>query len=201
MSKGKSIRIGDKTSGSRSEADASSGMDVRLRFCLLFCLGLATLMGVFLQWKPWFSDLYLWPISWTAASLVDLFGATVSVYDPIDQHDFTVLEIGRFVFHVEHQCSGISAFFIYLAALVAYPADWGHKLRGALIGLPAFFAYGTIRLVILGGIALTIPDLLQFFHLYFMVILNLGFVMMLWTDWIRRVTEIAETPSVDKGGV
>ena len=199
MSKGKSIKNPGEKLVSTSKGSGSDGIDVRVRFCLLFCLGLATLMGIFLQWKPWFSDLYLWPISWTAASLIDLFGATVAAYDPIDQHEFTVIEIGRFVFHVEHQCSGISAFFIYLAALVAYPADWEHKLRGALIGLPAFFAYGTIRLVILGAIALTLPDLLQFFHLYFMVILNLGFVMMLWTDWIRRVSETADASSVEKG--
>lgn len=199
MSKGKSIKNPGEKLVSTSKGSGSDGMDIRVRFCLLFCLGLATLMGIFLQWKPWFSDLYLWPISWTAASLIDLFGATVAAYDPVDQHEFTVIEIGRFVFHVEHQCSGISAFFIYLAALVAYPADWEHKIRGALIGLPAFFAYGTLRLVILGGIALTIPDLLQFFHLYFMVILNLGFVMMLWTDWIRRVSETADASSVDKG--
>jgi len=199
MSKGKSIKNPGEKLVSTSKGSRSDGIDVRVRFCLLFCLGLATLMGIFLQWKPWFSDLYLWPISWTAASLIDLFGATVAAYDPVDQHEFTVIEIGRFVFHVEHQCSGISAFFIYLAALVAYPADWEHKIRGALIGLPAFFAYGTLRLVILGGIALTIPDLLQFFHLYFMVILNLGFVMMLWTDWIRRVSETADASSVDKG--
>ena len=199
MSKGKSIKNPGEKLVSTSKGSGSDGIDIRVRFCLLFCLGLATLMGIFLQWKPWFSDLYLWPISWTAASLIDLFGATVAAYDPVDQHEFTVIEIGRFVFHVEHQCSGISAFFIYLAALVAYPADWEHKLRGALIGLPAFFAYGTLRLVILGGIALTIPDLLQFFHLYFMVILNLGFVMMLWTDWIRRVSETADASSVDKG--
>jgi len=199
MSKGKSIKNPGEKLVSTSKGSGSDGIDVRVRFCLLFCLGLATLMGIFLKWKPWFSDLYLWPISWTAASLIDLFGATVAAYDPVDQHEFTVIEIGRFVFHVEHQCSGISAFFIYLAALVAYPADWEHKIRGALIGLPAFFAYGTLRLVILGGIALTIPDLLQFFHLYFMVILNLGFVMMLWTDWIRRVSETADASSVDKG--
>ena len=199
MSKGKSIKNPSEKLVSTSKGSGSDGIDVRVRFCLLFCLGLATLMGIFLEYKSWFSDLYLWPISWTAASLIDLFGATVAAYDPIDQHEFTVIEIGRFVFHVEHQCSGISAFFIYLAALVAYPADWEHKLRGALIGLPAFFAYGTIRLVILGAIALTLPDLLQFFHLYFVVMLNLGFVMMLWTDWIRRVSETADASSVEKG--
>ncbi len=169
-------------------------MDIRIRFCLLFCLGLAVLMGVFVNWKEWFSSLYLWPISWTAASLIDLFGVPVAVYDPPNQNDLCILEIGRFVFHVEHQCSGISAFFIYLAALLAYPAESSHKIRGALIGIPAFFAYGALRLVFLGAIALILPDLLRFFHLYFMVILNLGFVMMLWADWIRKIVDPLTKP-------
>jgi exosortase/archaeosortase family protein len=113
-------------------------------------------------------------------------GIPVVAYGSLQQADLYILEIGRFVFHVEHQCSGISAFFIYFAALLAYPAVAPHKIRGLLLSIPAFFIYGAIRLVVLGVIAITIPDLLRFFHLYFMVILNIGFVMMLWTDWTRR---------------
>ena len=169
-------------------------MDIRLRFCLLFCLGLAALMGVFVNYKGWFSSLYLWPISWTAASLLDLFDVAVAVYDPPNQNDLCIVEIGSFVFHVEHQCSGISAFFIYLSALLAYPANCAHKIRGALISIPAFFAYGALRLFFLGTISIVIPDLLRFFHLYFMVILNLGFVMVLWSDWIRKTADPTKKP-------
>ncbi|MEE2657242.1 MAG: hypothetical protein VX733_01980 [Candidatus Latescibacterota bacterium] len=170
-------------------------IDSRIKFCLLFCLGLAGLMWIFVSCEAWFGSYYLWPISWTAASLIDLFDVSVLVYAPPDQESLCILEIGRVVFHVEYQCSGISAFFIYLAALFAYPAKSGHKVRGALIGIPAFFAYGALRLVILGAIAITIPDLLRFFHLYFMVILNLGFVMMLWADWIRKIVEPIAEPA------
>jgi len=87
-------------------------------------------------------------------------------------------------------------FFIFLAALGAYPASLGHKVYGALLSMPAFFAYGALRLVILGAIANSIPDLLRFFHLYFMVVLNLGFVMMLWITWIRRGALLYESITV-----
>ncbi|MEE2657335.1 MAG: hypothetical protein VX733_02445 [Candidatus Latescibacterota bacterium] len=178
------------------DRDGQPGViDSRYKFCLLFCLGMAGLIWVFVSCEAWFSSFYLWPISWTAASLIELFGVSVLVYDPPGQESLCILEIGRFVFHVEYECSGISAFFIYLAALIAYPAKSGHKVRGALIGMLAFFAYGALRLAILGAIAITIPDLLRFFHLYFMVILNLGFVMMLWADWIRKIAEPIAEPA------
>lgn len=182
-----------KKAGDRDEQPGV--IDSRIKFCLLFCLGLAGFMWIFVSCEAWFSSFYLWPITWTAASLIDLFGVSVLVYEPQDLEGLCILEIGRFVFHVESQCSGISAFFIYLAALIAYPAKSGHKVRGALIGIPAFFAYGALRLVILGAIAITIPELLRFFHLYFMVILNLGFVMMLWGDWIRKIVEPIAEPA------
>ena len=145
-------------------------------------------MWIFVSCEAWFSSFYLWPISWTAASLIDLFGVSVLVYDPPDQESLCILEIGRFVFHVENQCSGISAFFIYLAALIAYPAKSGHKVRGALIGIPAFFAYGALRLVVLGAIAITIPDLLRFFH---------ALVLMVWVGGrgsLLRSTAEQENP-------
>jgi exosortase/archaeosortase family protein len=160
--------------------------DSRVRFCVGFAVLLGGLMITFIGYTDFFSTYYLWPISWAAATVISALGIPVVAYGSLTQADLYILEIGRFVFHVEHQCSGISAFFIYLAAIVAYPAVAPHKLRGLLLSIPAFFMYGAIRLVVLGVIAIVIPDLLRFFHLYFMVILNIGFVMMLWTDWTRR---------------
>ena len=161
-------------------------LDSRVRFCVFFVVGLAGLMWIFNSCQSLFSELYLWPISWTAATLIDLAGVSVVLRQPLGQVDSCIIEIGRIIFHVEHQCSGISAFFIFLAALGAYPASLGHKVYGALLSMPAFFAYGALRLVVLGAIANSMPDLLRFFHLYFMVVLNLGFVMMLWITWIRK---------------
>ena len=99
-----------------------------LRF---FVVGLAGLMWIFNSWQSLFSELYLWPISWTAATLIDLAGVSVVLRQPLGQTDSCIIEIGRIIFHVEHQCSGISAFFIFLAALGAYPASLGYKVYGA----------------------------------------------------------------------
>lgn len=153
---------------------------------MAFAVLLGALMWTFIRYTDFFSAYYLWPISWAAAKMISTLGIPVVAYGSLQQADLYILEIGRFVFHVEHQCSGISAFFIYFAALLAYPAVAPHKIRGLLLSIPAFFIYGAIRLVVLGVIAIILPDLLRFFHLYFMVILNIGFVMMLWTDWTRR---------------
>lgn len=178
-----------KRTDSVESTKTSAGEDVRIRFCLFFVLFLGFLIFIFTQWTSVFSSLYLWPVSWTAATLIACFEVPVIAYMSFDYENLCIIEIDNFIFHVEHQCSGISAFFIYLAAIVAYPAEKAHKIRGILIGIPAFFIYGALRLVVLGLIAITIPDLLRFFHLYFMVILNLGFVIMLWADWIRKTEE------------
>jgi exosortase/archaeosortase family protein len=165
--------------------------DYRVRFCVAFTVLLGGLMWTFVGYTDFFSTYYLWPISWAAAKVISTLGIPVVAYGSLKQADLYILEIGRFAFHVEHQCSGISAFFIYFAAIAAYPAVVPHKVRGLLLSIPAFFIYGAIRLVVLGVIAIVIPDLLRFFHLYFMVILNIGFVMMLWTDWIRQADVVS----------
>ena len=107
------IKKAEKTRALKKAGDRDGQpgvIDSRIKFCLLFCLSLAGLMWIFVSYEAWFSSFYLWPISWTAASLIDLFGVSVLVYDPPDQESLCILEVGRFVFHVENQCSGILAF-------------------------------------------------------------------------------------------
>ena len=45
------------------------------------------------------------------------------------------------------ECNGLVPFFIYLAALLAYPKRWWYKLKWALIGYIVIMAANFIRLV------------------------------------------------------
>jgi exosortase/archaeosortase family protein len=161
----------------------------RVRFCLLFGVCMGVLMVLFLNNQAHFKTLYLWPITWMAGSIIGLWNPVVSTHNPLGNNDLSIIEIGRYIFHVKHECSGISAFFIYLAAVMAYPVGGKSKLLGVVVGMPAFFLYGVLRLVLLGAIALFTPELLRFFHLYYMVILNLGFVMLMWSKWVNSVEQ------------
>ena len=158
----------------------------RVVFCGLFAAFLTSLVLVFDQWEPLFGTLYLYPVSWVAAALLDLVGVP-AVLDagPVDI-GICVLTMEQIVFHVEHECTGLYALFIYLAAVFAYPARMARKGEAVLVGIPAFFAYSALRLVLLGVIAQVTPTWVQFCHIYLMVLMNLGFMLFLWSSWVNR---------------
>jgi len=74
-----------------------------------------------------------------------------------------------------------------LAAVLAFPARGRERLRGVLIVLPAFFCYSVARMVILGLVAGIAPAHIELFHLYVMVLVNVGFVVALWLYWLDGV--------------
>ena len=155
-------------------------------FAVLFvtCLGLLSLG--FSYGESALRRLYLYPVSLSAAALLDLLGIQTTLDTASMAEGFCALVMEGVVFQVTQECAGIFALFIYLAAVCAYPASTSHKVRGALWGIPLFFAYATCRLALLGLIAQAIPAWLQFFHVYLLVILNMGFTMFLWATWVRR---------------
>lgn len=158
----------------------------RFVFCALFAASLTSLVLVFDQWEPVFGALYLHPVSWASAVLLDLAGVP-AVLDagPLDL-GMCILTMEHIIFHVEHECTGLFALFIYLAAVLAYRAPVAHKVCGVLVGVPAFFAYSSLRLVLLGLLAQVIPNSVQFCHIYLMVLMNLGFMLFLWSSWANR---------------
>jgi exosortase/archaeosortase family protein len=157
----------------------------RGRFLLLFVAGIASLALIFSQWQPFFDRAYLYPVSWTATSLLDLIGIGTRLdADPLPL-GFCLMIFETSTFRVIHECTGIFALLIFAAALFAYPAPIKQKLRGLLLGLPAFFAYSALRLVVLGLVAHFQPTWIHFFHLYLMVLLNLGFLIFIWSIWVK----------------
>ncbi|MEE3257914.1 MAG: hypothetical protein VX293_01770 [Candidatus Latescibacterota bacterium] len=91
------------------------------------------------------------------------------------------------VYRIIHECTGIFALLIFLSLVFAYPTSFYHKMQGVLLGLPSFYLYSALRLVILGVIAHFEPDLVELFHQYMMVLVNLGFLLFLWLNWIDQV--------------
>ncbi|MBT6148242.1 MAG: hypothetical protein HN712_01775 [Gemmatimonadetes bacterium] len=156
------------------------------RFLLQFGATAGILLVSFHAVEAVFGTLYLLPISWSAATLLDLMGIP-AVFDagPLAQ-GYCVVETLRTVFEVRFECTGLFSLFIYLAAVVAYPASGDHKIRGVAFGLPAFFSYSVLRLVVIGAIDHLVPLWLDWFHIYFMVLLNLGFFLFIWAIWVNR---------------
>jgi exosortase/archaeosortase family protein len=85
------------------------------------------------------------------------------------------------------ECTGIFTLFIYLAAVLAYPATLGARAWGVTLGVGGVFLFSTARLVVLGVVGQAIPAWLTLFHMGLMVVANLGFALFLWLWWTGRV--------------
>ena len=156
-------------------------------FILRFVLSMVGLTAVYSHLEPLFGYTYLYPVSQAVAILLDLIGVPTALYTYLDQ-GFCALQMERTLFHVEYECSGVFSLCIYLGAVVIYSATWSAKMWGILLGIPAFFVYSVLRLVMLGLVGHLVPTWLEFFHIYLMVVLNLGFMFFLWTFWVNRWT-------------
>jgi len=161
------------------------------RFLLLFGVSVGLLALAFSRWQSFFDTAYLYPVSWTAANLLDLLGIGTRLDASSLSVGFCLLIFDETTFRVIHECTGLFACLVLLAALAAYPAPVRHKLLGLLLGLPAFFAYSALRLVVLGIIAHFQPAWIRFFHLYLMVLLNFGFMVFAWASWVEGVSRRA----------
>ena len=138
----------------------------RFRFCLsiVFCVCLLAL--IFEQWQPLFGKGYLYPVSYAAALLLEQLGVQVELDASSIPLGFCILKLGKITFRIIYECTGIFTLFIFLAAVLAYPASIVQKGWGWMLGIPAFFAYSSLRLVILGLVAHRVPEWIPFFHLY-----------------------------------
>jgi len=155
-------------------------------FIARFAGCMSLLMLSFALWEQLFGTFYLYPISVTAATLLHWAGATAALdVSPLAQ-GFCALDTGVHLFHIEFECTGIFSLFIYMGAVFVYPASVAAKAWGILFGVPAFFAYSALRIVVLVLISQLVPAWLPFCHIYLMVLLNLGFFLFLWSIWIKR---------------
>jgi exosortase/archaeosortase family protein len=133
-----------------------------------------------------FARMYLLPITWTAALALNLLGmqAVIDVSSLAD--GFCMLETEFTLLRVEFECTGLFSLFVYLGAVLAYPVGIKRRAIGIAAGLPAFFLYSVLRLTVIGIIDQIVPWWLDWFHIYLMVLLNLGYFLFLWSIWVNR---------------
>ena len=163
------------------------------RDALRFCLGVAVLLtafaGLFYWKRPLFAALYLKPMAHTAAFLLNLIGIESRIDPTGVPRGFCDLSLEQVTYRIKHECTGLFASSIFLAAVLAYPTDLRRKALGLLMGIPAFFVFGLLRLILISLVAVISPAHIQLFHVYIMVIVSVGFAIALWIFWIGREHE------------
>lgn len=159
----------------------------RRRFCLGFAAGLALMTTGFEIWQEPFSRLYLQPLCMVATAVLKAIGVTAALDTTGVPQGFCTISMARTTFRVIHECTGIFTLFIYVAAVLAYPASRRARLAGALGGTVAFFLYSAARLVLLGVVGHLDPAWIAHVHAWLMVAMNLGFALFVWLWWVERV--------------
>lgn len=161
----------------------------RFCFCGFFALYAGIMMFSFSYWQHFFAIAYMQPLAIVAAAALNLTGVPAEVDLSTIYLGFCTIYMPGVNFRVIHECTGIFTLVIYIATVIAFPASIRHKLGGLLLGVTAFFLYGSMRLTLLGILAELYPSSIQYFHQGIMILANIGFstfVMLLWLDRTQK---------------
>lgn len=161
-----------------------------VRFVASFVAWLAGFAIVFELSRSLWVHLYMLPLTRLARLALGLFGLPAQLVEPEAAAGYCLLQVEEVIYRVTFECTGIFALFLCLACILAFPTRNEARWHGLLLAIPAFVAYSALRLVILGLVAHWSPGHIDLFHLYVMVVANVGFVLSLWLYWLRTAVEV-----------
>jgi exosortase H (IPTLxxWG-CTERM-specific) len=94
------------------------------------------------------------------------------------------LESG-FAVSIEAGCNGVEATIVLVAAMLAFPAPWRHRLLGILAGFLAVQGLNLVRIISLFYIGQWDRDWFEWAHLYLWQALIMLDVLLVFLIWIR----------------
>jgi exosortase H (IPTLxxWG-CTERM-specific) len=101
-----------------------------------------------------------------------------------------------FAISIEAGCNGIEAAIVLIAAMLAFPAPWKHRVIGILAGLAAVQALNVVRVITLFYLGQWNVQAFEWAHLYLWQALIMLDVLIVWLIWIRTLPPL---PSTDAG--
>jgi exosortase H (IPTLxxWG-CTERM-specific) len=109
------------------------------------------------------------------------------------------LESG-FAVSIEAGCNGVEATIVLVAAMLAFPAPWRHRLLGILAGFLAVQGLNLVRIISLFYIGQWDRDWFEWAHLYLWQALIMLDVLLVFLIWIRYLPPLpasapASTPA------
>lgn len=86
-------------------------------------------------------------------------------------------------------CNGLEAFFIYIAAILSFPAGIKKKLWGILIGFLIIQGLNILRIAALCLCAVYLKKYFYYFHIYVAQGIMIAFALVLFLFWLNYATE------------
>src|SRR5262249_56709982 len=100
-------------------------------------------------------------------------------------------------------CNGVEATIVLVAAMLAFPAPWKHKLVGLAAGIVAVQGLNVIRVISLFYLGQWNRDVFEWAHLYVWQALIMLDVLIVWLVWVRTLPKTGgdrgDGPSADDG--
>ena len=156
-----------------------------IRFCAMFAIWLGATGVLFESWREVWVDLFMYPVTYGAVLALRFLGLQAELSGLDATVGVCSLALENVIYRVSFECTGIFALFLCLASVLAYPTRIVHRIKGLGLVIPAFLCYSIFRLVTLGIVAHLAPQYIDLFHLYVMVLVNIGFVLTIWMYWVR----------------
>ena len=154
------------------------------RFVTLFVVILVALFA--LELTPPAQRVFVLP--WTEA-LARISAGLITLFDPGVAAFGKVLQdtASGFAVTIEAGCNGIEAAIILVAAMLAFPAPWKHRVLGILAGLAAVQALNIVRVISLFYLGQWNTEAFHWAHLYLWQALIMLDVLVVWLVWMRTL--------------
>jgi exosortase H (IPTLxxWG-CTERM-specific) len=92
-----------------------------------------------------------------------------------------------FAVSIEAGCNGVEATIVLIAAMLAFPAPWKHKLVGLGVGIVAVQGLNVVRVISLFYLGQWNRDVFEWAHLYVWQALIMLDVLIVWLVWVRTL--------------
>jgi exosortase H (IPTLxxWG-CTERM-specific) len=167
-----------------------------IRFFVLFMALLALMFG--LELTPFAQQWFVEP--WTA-TLARVSAALVTGFDPGVVSAGKVLRStsNGFAVSIESGCNGVEATIVLVAAMLAFPSPWKHKIAGLAAGIVAVQGLNVIRVVSLFYLGQWNHEVFEWAHLYVWQALIMLDVLIVWLVWVRTLPRVGDSAGPPPG--
>jgi exosortase H (IPTLxxWG-CTERM-specific) len=151
-----------------------------LIFIALLALSFAAELTPFAQARivtPWTEA-----VASTSTAVMRTFDTTITTSGNVIGSSST-----PFAVSIEAGCNGVEATLVLVAAMLAFPASWRHRLRGIVVGIIAVQALNVLRVISLFYLGRWNRTVFEWAHLYVWQALIMLDVLIVWIIWVRLV--------------
>ena len=162
-----------------------------LRFGVLFAVIVVGLFAAELTppGQQWFVDPWTDAVAKVSTTLARAFDPNVMAVGP------TLVEpTNGFSVTILAGCNGVEAMIVLVAAILAYPAPWRHRLIGLAVGILAIQLLNLVRIVSLFYLGQWNMRVFEWAHLYAWQALIMLDALIVWLVWLRT---LPRTPAPD----